>query len=85
MNPFIDKIKERILQAFDDAAIEISDQSEAHASHKGSTGGGHYVVVIKSNHFKGLSRIERHRRVYALFEHDFAEHIHALSIKAMTH
>ncbi|HEY5102510.1 MAG TPA: BolA family protein, partial [Steroidobacteraceae bacterium] len=46
-------------------ALEISDDSAAHAGHAGAREGGHFRVRLVSAAFSGRPRIERHRLVYA--------------------
>jgi stress-induced morphogen len=37
-----------------------------------------------SDRFRGLSRLEQHRLIYDVFEHEIGGPIHALSIKTST-
>ena len=65
-------------------AIEVVDQSAAHAGHRSNTGGGYFDVKLVSPAFEGLSRVERHQKVYAVVLGKIGAEIHALSIKAYT-
>ena len=50
-----------------------------------SNGGGHYTVVVVSEAFGGVSRLNRQRTIKTLLHDLFSEGlIHALSIKAAT-
>ena len=76
---------ERLLRArLEPAHFELQDDSAKHAGHPGaSSGGGHYAVVIVSSAFEGLSRLERHRRVYAALEGMIGAKIHALAMRTI--
>jgi stress-induced morphogen len=63
----------RLKQDFPDAELEIFDL----------TGGGdHWEVKIKSQRFKGLSRIQQHQLVMASFQEELKSgELHALALK----
>ena len=64
---------------------EFADGSHVHIGHAGSTGGGHYAILIVSNAFDGMNRVARQRQVQTLLEDLFSsKQIHALSISAQT-
>jgi len=44
-------------------------------------GGDHFRASVVAPEFAGLSRIEQHRRVYAVFGSDIGGPIHALSLE----
>ncbi len=44
----------------------------------------HFRVVMVSDRFAGLSRIERHRLVHAAVAVELENHVHALSVQAFT-
>ena len=46
--------------------------------------GRHFFATIVSSEFEGLSRIQRHQRVYAALGERMREEIHALSMKTQT-
>ena len=46
--------------------------------------GRHFFATIVSAEFEGLSRIQRHQRVYAALGDRMREQIHALSMKTLT-
>jgi BolA protein len=73
------------LAALAPVALEIHDDSAAHAGHAGAAdGGGHFSLVIVSNCFSGLPRLARHQRVLREVADLVPLPIHALSIKALT-
>jgi BolA family transcriptional regulator, general stress-responsive regulator len=72
------------LQDLAPSALEIHDDSAEHAGHAGAAGGGwHFSLLIVSNAFCGISRLERHQKVLARVSDLLPHPIHALSIKAL--
>lgn len=67
-------------------ALEVEDQSAAHAGHAGAreSGGGHFAVLIVSAAFEGLAPLQRQRRVYAALAEEMKGRIHALSMTCLT-
>ena len=67
-------------------ALEVEDQSAAHAGHAGArqSGGGHYRVRIVAQAFEGMSPLQRQRRVYAALAEEMKGRIHALSMTCLT-
>lgn len=75
-------IQARLEQAFSPARLEVIDESDKHTGHAGHQGGGrHFAIVISADCFQDVSRIEAHRKIYALFADMMPEEIHALKIK----
>jgi BolA protein len=74
-------IRERLEDAFSPSHLEVIDESDKHIGHAGHQGGGrHFAIVISADCFKGLSRVEAHRQIYALFKDMIPDEIHALRI-----
>lgn len=84
MGAVSDAITNRLQEAFNPERLEVVDDSARHAGHAGASprGESHFNVVIVSDAFQGLSRVERQRRVNAALADQFAAGLHALSIKA---
>ena len=78
------ELRSALEQAFAPTTLEIVDDSAAHAGHAGSRSGGHYRVTLVSAAFRGRSRLERHRQVYAAVAPLFQGAVHALNIVART-
>lgn len=78
------RIRNKLTAAFAPTALEITDDSAAHAGHAGAREGGesHFTVAITADAFSGKSRIERHRLVNAALAEELAGPVHALVIKA---
>lgn len=74
-------IRERIQIALAPQYLEVIDESDKHIGHAGHQGGGrHFAVIIKANSLQGMTRVESHRKIYALFEDLMPIEIHALRI-----
>jgi len=74
---------ERSLAALAPEALEVIDESAAHAGHAGArSGGGHYRLVIVARAFEGKPAQLRHRMVYDALAPMMKHEIHALAIKA---
>jgi stress-induced morphogen len=70
--PTTDDLKLRIEQAIPGARVDVTDL----------TGGGdHFRATVVAPEFDGLSRIDQHRRVYAVFGAEIGGPIHALSLE----
>ncbi|HEV7752996.1 MAG TPA: BolA family protein [Baekduia sp.] len=69
--PTTDEIKSRIEAAVPQSSAEVEDW----------TGGGdHFRATVVSPAFDGLSRIQQHQLVYAVFGPEIGGPIHALSL-----
>ncbi len=63
--------------------LEIIDESEAHANHKGNDGSSetHILIKIAADSLTKLSKINQHRLIKELLAEEFKTGLHALSIK----
>jgi BolA protein len=86
--PSNEPLQARLARALEEAlapqALELIDDSAAHAGHAGAREGAHFRVRIVSARFNGLSRVARHRLVYDAVRPWMAGGIHALAIDART-
>jgi stress-induced morphogen len=70
--PTTDELEQRIEAAIPGASATVVDL----------TGGGdHFRATVSAPEFANLSRIEQHRRVYAVFGTEIGGAIHALSLE----
>ncbi len=76
------EITEKLKTAFAPRELEVVDDSESHRGHAGFQEGGesHFNVRIRSDAFKGQTRIARHRAVHAALGPDLVARIHALAL-----
>jgi len=70
-------------RAFAPSTLEIIDDGALHAGHA-AAGRGHFRVLVVSDAFRGRSRLERHRMVYAALAPLLEDGVHALAITART-
>ena len=79
-------IRDKLNKALAPTRLDVMDDSAAHIGHAGHDGRGesHFNVVIVSEAFEGLSRVERQRRVYDILAEEMAGRVHALSVRTLT-
>lgn len=65
-------ITEKLRKDFPDSQFEITDLTGS---------GDHYRVHIRSSHFRGLSLIKQHQRVYAALSELLSGPLHALQLE----
>jgi BolA protein len=77
------RIRENLMIALEPTRLDVVNESELHAGHRSSPGTGesHFRVLIVSEKFSGLSRLERHRLINAALADEMTR-IHALAIAA---
>ncbi len=76
------QIREKLIATFAPSHLEIFDESYKHAGHAGAPPGSsetHIGIIIVSDYFSGLSRIDRSRAVHKAIE-DEIKRIHALTV-----
>ena len=80
----IDAITQKLTVALTPESLNVVDESDQHKGHAGHRPEGetHYRVYIVAEAFKGKSRIERHRMIYAALPAEFERGMHALMIHA---
>jgi BolA protein len=67
-------------------ALEVIDESAAHAGHAGANAEGrgtHFRVRIASPLFDGKPRVARHRLVYDALQIFIAQGLHAIAIEVL--
>lgn len=78
------EIEETLRRELQADPVMVEDESGLHRGHAGATGGGHYRVLIVAQCFAPLSRIERHKKVYAVFAGRIGKEVHALALRTLT-
>ena len=79
-----DAIHERLAAQLAPTALEVIDESAAHAGHSGANGSGfgtHFRVRIASPRFAGKARVAQHRLVYDALRYFIDQGVHALAIE----
>ena len=81
-----DRIRRVLNRALKPEKLDIIDESSRHAGHSGAREGGetHYRIEVVSAEFIDKTRVARERTIHALLADEFADGLHALSIKART-
>jgi BolA protein len=81
-----EQLRAALERALHPTRLEITDDSERHRGHGGwrERGESHFGVVVVSERFHGLSRVDRQRLVHEAAAELLRERIHALSIRALT-
>ncbi len=78
-------LETKLRAAFSPALLDVIDESHLHHGHSGShpSGESHFRVKITAEAFRGLSRVEQHRRVNAVLAEELKSRVHALAIETM--
>jgi BolA family transcriptional regulator, general stress-responsive regulator len=77
-------ITDKLSAAFSPLRMEVINESHLHAGHKrefDGTGETHFRVRIVSDHFSGMSRVERHRALNELLRPEIDAGVHALALE----
>ncbi|MBS0577657.1 MAG: BolA family transcriptional regulator [Proteobacteria bacterium] len=82
--PVTAELRSALERALHPSALEVIDDSAAHAGHAGARSGGHYRVSVVAAAFEGRTQLERHRLVYAAVAPLMSTTVHALNIDART-
>jgi len=80
------RIEEKLTEALVPTRLVVEDDSHHHAGHAGHDGGGesHFNVLVVSEKFNSISRVQRQRMIYEILEDEIRERIHALQLKTIT-
>lgn len=75
------RIRHILTENLKPSVLGIENESHQHAGPATET---HYKVLVVADCFKGLSRIERQRKVQDLLNEEFSQGLHALTQRALT-
>jgi stress-induced morphogen len=75
------KIEHKLLEFFPTDILQVENESHKHAVPKGSE--SHFMVVVVSEKFQGLSLLKRHRLIQDLLREEVSQ-IRALSLHTLT-
>ena len=81
-----ERIEHLLREAFSPSHLEVIDESALHAGHAGAKPGGesHFRVVIVSDQFAGIGRVQRQQLVYGVLDEVIKDGLHALSMVTST-
>ncbi|MBV8911926.1 MAG: BolA family transcriptional regulator, partial [Acetobacteraceae bacterium] len=76
------RIESLLRDWFAPTILQVADDSTLHAGHAGARPEGetHYSVLVVSDRFAGLGRLERHRLVNEALADEFDAGLHALAL-----
>lgn len=76
------EIEDKLRGALAPTELEVVDDSESHRGHAGFQEGGesHFNVRVRSDAFKGMNRLARHRAVHSALGPELIGRIHALAL-----
>jgi BolA protein len=79
-------IRAAVEQNLSPRKIELINESAKHKGHAGDDGSGqtHFYLIVVSEGFVGLSRVERQRLVNGALAEAFSQGLHAISMKLFT-
>jgi len=86
MTSLAQQMHEALAQRLAPTALEVLDESGAHAGHAGANGTGfgtHFRVRIASPFFTGKPRVAQHRLVYDALQEFIDQGVHALAIEVL--
>jgi BolA family transcriptional regulator, general stress-responsive regulator len=78
------EIRSKLMAALEPVRLDVINESEMHAGHRGSPGTGesHFRVLIVSKRFEGLNRVSRHRLVNETLDGLVGTRVHAFALRA---
>ncbi len=76
-----DEIEAKLRAAFSPDLLDVVNESHRHAGHSGDDGTGesHFQISIRAPAFATMSRVQRHRAVFAALG-DIPQRVHALGL-----
>jgi BolA protein len=76
------RIESALRNHFAPTVLQVTDDSAKHAGHAGAQPGGqtHYSVLVVSDRFASLGRVDRHRLVNDALAAEFGTGLHALAL-----
>ncbi len=77
-----ERIQTKLTERFAPKHLEVLNESHQHAVPRGSE--THFKVILVSDVFNGLSRIQRQQLVYETLREELNKGLHALSLKTST-
>jgi BolA protein len=76
-----ERIQTKLSSALGPSHLDVENESRMHNVPAGSE--THFKVLIVSPAFAGLGLVDRHRKVNELLRAEFADGLHALTIRAL--
>lgn len=74
-------IRQKLETSFQPSYLEIENESHRHSRGGAET---HFRIIVVSDRFEGVSRVDRQRQVANLFDSERGQGLHALSQRTFT-
>lgn len=74
-------IEEKVHKMLSPTVCEVVNESHLHSAGRAES---HFKVLIASDVFVGLSRVQRQQKVYQLLADELQNGVHALSLRLLT-
>lgn len=80
------QLEVKLSQAFQPEHLSLIDESHKHQGHMGHRPGfvTHIRLMIISDQFQGLSRVQQHQKVYDVLAPEMKDTLHAVALKTFT-
>lgn len=75
-------IHDKVIEALSPVHLDVINESHNHSVPRNSE--THFKVVAVADAFAGVSRIQRHRQLNELLDHELKNGVHALSLQLYT-
>ncbi len=75
-------ITEKLTQQFAPTHLEVINESHSHSVPKNSE--THFLVIVISDQFQNLNRVQRAQKVHEVLAHELKNGVHALSTRLWT-
>jgi BolA family transcriptional regulator, general stress-responsive regulator len=75
-------IENKIASQLKPSHFEILNESHMHSSGLGAE--SHFKVLVVSDQFFGMNRVQRQQKVYGLLSQELQSGVHALSLRLLT-
>lgn len=76
------QIEVKLRQSLSPTFLKVEDESSGHSVPTGTE--SHFFVTAVSKSFSGLSRVQRHQKVYQILAEEMQAGIHALALDLST-
>lgn len=79
------RLQVKLMVALEPSRLDIINESALHAGHRSSPGTGesHFRILVVSDRFSGLNRVQRHRLVNEALADELSGRIHALALTTL--
>lgn len=75
-------IRDKVSQALNPELLDLVNESSGHRVPANSE--THFKLILVAQAFQGLTRVQRHQKVYGLLENERSQGLHALALWTYT-